>query len=123
MRSIASGQGDVELRGKFQQAVEKAVHPALGKLGRQGQRKERCDGISAHGCNVAESARQAAVANALRGMPFAAKMYPFETEVSGDQRLVACGNTQDGAVVSDAGGDRGLGSDAPADGGYQGSFG
>jgi hypothetical protein len=50
-------------------------------------------------------------------------MYPLQAEVGGDKEFVTRGDAEDGTVVPDAGGDSRLSSDAPADGGNQGSFG
>jgi hypothetical protein len=41
--------------------------------------------------------------NRFGGMPLAPEMDPLEAEIGSDQRLLAAGNCQDGAIVSNAG--------------------
>src|ERR1700690_111633 len=122
LRGIAAGERNVELGCEVQKPVEKAVHPALRNLSRMREREENRDGDSAHGGKVTQATGQAAVANAFSGVPIAAEVHAFQAEIGGDQHLVAGGDPEGGAVIADAGDYSGPGSDAPAKGGYQGSF-
>jgi hypothetical protein len=51
---------------------------------RNGQRKKHRDRLSAHGRNIAEPARQAAVANCFGRMPFATEVNTLHAQVSSD---------------------------------------
>ena len=57
---------------------------------------------SSHGCQVAQATRQAAMANALRRMPIAAKMDIFEREVRGDDQLFSVPWPYHRTIVADA---------------------
>ena len=99
---IAAGKGDGVLLRQLQEAGDEAVNPALGKVGGNGKREESCVGRASHGGDVAESAGEAAVADGIGRMPFAAEVDSFEGEVGGDEGLRAAGKIEYGAVVSDA---------------------
>ena len=99
---VASGEGDGILLGELEEAAKEVVNPALREVGGNGEREERGVGGAAHGGDVAESAGEAAVADGVGGMPFAAEVDAFEGEVGGDEGLGAAGEIEDGAVVSDA---------------------
>ncbi len=101
---VASGEGDGVLLRELEQAGDEVVDPALREVGGKGEREERGVGSAAHGGDVTESASEAAVADGVGGMPFAAEVDAFEGEVSGDEGLRAAGEIEDGAVVSDADG-------------------
>src|SRR5215469_15170669 len=65
-----------------QQSVEKFIDPALRQLCGKRQRQKRRERIAAHGCDIAETASEAAVSDGVWRMPLAAKVNPFDAEVS-----------------------------------------
>ena len=102
---VASGEGDGVLLRQLQQSGDEVVNPALREVGGNGEGEECGVGRASHGGDVAESAGEAAVADGVGGMPFAAEVDAFEGEVGGDEGLGAAGEIEDGAVVSDAEGE------------------
>src|SRR5579859_1868278 len=101
-RKIAAGQLNAEPPRQRLQTSKESVNPSLLQVPRQAERKEACQRCTAHGSDIAQAARQAAVANTLRGVPVAAEMYVLDGKVRGDQKFVAGAGTQDGAVVADS---------------------
>ncbi len=73
-----------------------------GQLPRQGQRQKCRHRLSAHGRDIAQAARQAAVPNRLCRMPIPSKMNSLQREVSRDQRLVSGRQAQDCGIVPDS---------------------
>ncbi len=105
-RGVAAGESDAEFLRQTDQAAGEASDPGLGQIARQGQGKEGRDRFSAHGGDVAQSARQAAVADRFRRMPVAAEVDAFQREVGRDQGFSSRQQAQHGAVVSNSGEDR-----------------
>ncbi len=84
------------------QAVQKALQPSSGQFRGQSERKKGCFRASPHGRQVAQAARQAAMAYTLRRMPIPAEMDIFKREVGGDDQLFAAPRPQHSAVVANA---------------------
>ena len=92
------------------QPVEESLHPSFvwrpfvvsGQLCRQSERKKGRLRASSHGGQVAQAARQAAMAHALRWMPIATEMNIFEGEVGGNHQLFSGPWPQHSAIVADA---------------------
>src|ERR1700733_5694937 len=120
---VSAVQAYPKVAGESEQSVHKLVDPALGNAARQGERKESGDGLASHGRNIAQAARQTAMADRFRRLPVAAKMDPFEAEVRGDQNLMVAGQAQHGAVVADSSPDPGWAGRLAANAGNQGLFG
>ena len=104
----ASVTADASARAR--ESGEEAVDPAASgggceHLAGQREREERGERTRAHGGQIAQAARQGAVADGFRRMPVAAEVAAFQREVGGDQDFVAAGRAQDRAVVADAEGD------------------
>ena len=72
-----------------------------GQFGRQCKRKKGRLRTSSHRCQVAETARQATMANALRRMPIASKVDIFEREVRRNDQLFSAPRPYHGAIVAD----------------------
>ena len=91
------------LRGQVDQAAREAPNPRLRQVARQSQRQKDGNRLSPHRSDIAQAARQTAVANGLRRMPVAPKVDAFQREVSSDERISSREQAQNGAVVSDSG--------------------
>jgi hypothetical protein len=90
----------------FRQAAKasnKSVHPGLRKGGGKGQRQERGDWLSPHGCDVAQSPGKATMTDRLGLVPVPSEVDAFKGKVGGDQNVVSRPGAQYGAVVSNAG--------------------
>jgi hypothetical protein len=74
----------------------------LGKPARQTQRNKGGQGAGAHGGQVAQSARQGAVADGFGLVPVEAEVLAVDGEVGGDGDLFAGAGSQERAVVADA---------------------
>ena len=106
---IPTRQRDPVPLSQSHQPVEESLHPRLmrslvvsGQFRRQSERKKGRLRASSHGCQVAQAARQAAMAYALRRMPIAAEMNIFEREVGGDDQLFSAPRPYHSAIVADA---------------------
>ena len=80
--------------------------------------------MASHGSDIAQAAGEAAVSDGFGGMPFAAEVNAFQTEVGGDNGFVSARDADHGAIVSDADG-QGRAADfrGASDGGDQLAFG
>jgi len=88
---------------KLQQAFQKTVHPNLRQISGQGERQESGDRLASHGRDIAESSREAAMADDFRRMPLPAEVNTFQAEVGRDQGFVTGRDSEDGTVVADSG--------------------
>ncbi len=70
------------------------------------QRQESRERLTAHGGNVAKTARQAPPTDHFRSMPIPPKMHIFNREVRRHQQFMVGSQTQDCGVVPDAGHNR-----------------
>ncbi len=68
-----------------EQTAGKMVNPSRRNIAWQSQRKKYCDRLAAHGGNVAQSPRQAPVADRFRRMPVAPEVNAFQREVGRNQ--------------------------------------
>jgi hypothetical protein len=93
---------DFVAAGQDQQAAQKAVYPGRRQIGRKPQGQETCQWLTAHGCNVAQAAGEAAVSHDDRRVPAAAKMYVLNAEIGGDKKLKSELEAKDGAIVTNA---------------------
>ena len=74
---ISSGERHTELLGEGQEAIEEAVDPSLGQLGRDGEGKEGRERFAPHGGDIAEAAGKATVADHLGRVPVTAEVDIF----------------------------------------------
>jgi hypothetical protein len=86
--------------GQREQSVEKARAPGADEAGRQGDGQEGGKRLRTHRGEIAQPARETAVAGGLGGVPVAAEVDGLKREIGGDGELVAWGYAQDGAVVT-----------------------
>ena len=90
------------------------AHPALRQVARQRQRKKCRYRLPAHGRDIAQSPRQAAVPNRFRRMPIPPKVNSFQGKVGSDQRVLILlrassrHQSQHGAVISNSSLNRGI---------------
>ena len=63
------------------------------------------------------------MADGFGRMPFSPEMNPLQAEIGSDQRLVAGGDLQDGAIIPDAGGEPSPAMSLASDVGDEQSFG
>ena len=102
------------------QAAGEASHPGLRQIPRQRQREKGRHRLAAHGGNIAQSARQAAMADRFRRMPVAPEVNAFQREVGRDQGFVSRRQAQHGAVISNSGEDRTVRAEStPTSGGFR----
>ena len=103
---IAAGKGGFIRPGEGEEAVEEALKPGGpaagggGELARQTQGKEGGYGTSTHGGQVAEAARQGAVANRFGRMPVELEVAAGDGEVGGDGEFLARPWTDESTVVA-----------------------
>jgi hypothetical protein len=83
--------------------MKESFHPPLGNSARKCQGKKNSHGLATPGCYVAQSAGEAAMADQPGGVPITSEMYAFKAEIGGDEKLVAGGNPQHGAIIANAG--------------------
>jgi len=74
----------------------------LDEIFRKRERKERGDGASAHGGQIAESAGKGAMADGFGRVPVEAEVPAGDGEIGGDGELFIGSRTKQGAVVADA---------------------
>ena len=106
----SAGERDAVQFSECAEALEEASDPVAAcgfseHLGGEGEREEGGDGCCAHGGQVAEAARQAAVAYGFGRVEVAAEVAVLEGKVCGDKDLGIRWGAEDGAVVTDAEGD------------------
>jgi hypothetical protein len=99
---IASGKRNAELATEGEEAGEEIVGPGSGECRRKSEGEEGGERLSAHGGEVAESARERAMAGGGGGMPVAAKVNSLERKVGRHDEVVVGGRAEDGGVVPDA---------------------
>lgn len=101
LRGVSTRKHYPMLAGEGQQASHKAACPGACELRwqRKGQKSRNRPGP--HGCDIAQTARQAPVAGGFRGVPVAAEVYLLEEQVGGDDELVTAPRAQDGAIIAD----------------------
>jgi len=120
LRGVAARQWDLERFSEAQEAIQKAVQPGsvAGDGLWQGEREETCQRGCTHGSEVGKPTSECSMPYGLRRVDVAQKMAAFEGKVRGDQKLLAEGRGEDGAVVPDAQAEgfgplrRGAGADA-----------
>ena len=74
-------------------------------IGWKGQGEKGCDGVGAHGCEVAEASGEAAMAYGFGRMAVAAEVAVLQGKVCGYKDFGIRGRTQNGAVVTDSEGE------------------
>ncbi len=97
----------------------------LGQTRRQSQRKKRRQGFPAHGGDVAEATRQAAMSHGIRRVPRPPEVHVFQAEIGRDQGLMTARNFDHRTVIPDAGSaiqENATSSGLPADAGDQSFF-
>jgi hypothetical protein len=112
---VAASQGNTKFRCRLEQTVEKFVHPGLGGLAVERQRKKSCPRRPAHSRDVAQPASQTSPSHHLRRMPRPPEKHIFEREIGRDEEFVARRHTQHRAVVADSGDDSCPASGPPLD--------
>src|SRR6185437_4653934 len=93
---------DFELIGQLQHAAQESIHPTLGQIPRNSQRKKRGQRLPSHGSDVAKPASQAAMPHALWRVPGPLEMDVLEAEIGCDQSFRAAGKRDGCTVVADA---------------------
>ncbi len=85
--NVAACELDFVAAGQGQQAAQKAVYPGLRQIGGKPQRQKAGQRFAAHGGNVAQAARKAAVSYGSWRVPGSPEMYVFNAEIGSDQKL------------------------------------
>jgi hypothetical protein len=101
-RDITPGQGNSEAPSQPDETLQKSIHPFLREPRGQAEREKTCQRLASHGGKIAQTAQQTAVSYACRRMPWAAKVYVFNTEIGRDQKLMSGRDFEDGAVIANA---------------------
>ncbi len=86
----------------FSRPLRKPSTQLCGKLPWQGERKKHRLRLPAHGSDVTESARQAAVPHALGRVPCPFEMDVLQAEISRNQGLMTARDGNHSTVVPDA---------------------
>ena len=105
LRNIAPSQYDFKAPCQRQQPAQEPVNPALRELSRHSEREKCCPRLAAHGRNIAQTARQAAMPDAHRRVPLAPEVGAFDAEIGSDQQFAAARDVQYGAVIANPHGD------------------
>jgi hypothetical protein len=120
---VASGERELVAASEGEETFQKFVGPTLVEVVGQRERQESGERLASYGRDVTQPAGEAAVADGFGGMPFAAEVNAFQTEVGGDNGFVCARDAEHGAIVSDSGDKRGAAElRGAADGGDQLAF-
>lgn len=103
-REIAAGEYCLVSIRRFGQRVEEVIHPAVRCPFGETNRRETESGRSAHGGNVAETARESDPANVRGFVGFFAKVSSFRKNVGRKKQIVsAAARAINGAIVANPG--------------------